>query len=77
MAKQIKYSEEARASLEAGVNALANSARGGRRRRRGRPVHGRSVRVLRMSLIDRDLLPVACTLTPGAGAAQLGRVDQV
>ena len=24
-----------------------------------------------MSLIDRDLLPVACTLTPGAGAAQL------
>ena len=34
-------------------------------------VHGRSVRVLRMSLIDRDLLPVACTLTPGAGAAQL------
>jgi hypothetical protein len=27
--------------------------------------------VLRMSLIDRDLLPVACTLTPGAGAAQL------
>ena len=34
-------------------------------------MHGSSVRVLRMSLVDRDLLPVACTLTPGAGAAQL------
>lgn len=24
-----------------------------------------------MSLVDRDLLPVVCTLTPGAGVAQL------
>lgn len=31
----------------------------------------RDLRVLRMSIAGRKLLPVACTLTPGTGAAQL------